>query len=512
MNLEAFLQAEEEDEFDSLLFSHHHHHYDLISNNNNQLPSALATSATTTTLSTTTINFNLPTTTTNKTLCSPSLNTTIVQSEKEKEEENVEYAPISCDACRNQHRKCDRTKPACHGCKLRGISCHYNMNFKRRAKSIKQSCCLKQEDVKLLDFYANGYGSLPRKEIEKFLFHHYQSNNNNNKATTTTIHYYNNNEMNELAALYYSIKATTECRLGNCEKSEISYKLAKEYLSKVFDSYSSINVALCYANLCCYDHWFERLDTARFYFQILLFYKDYWLNQSTFKNTTKDTLIMMINIYESTIFNVNDEKKLYPLSFDRFLETIPSLFTYYFKDNNIPVNEAMFHLLEKPHLIDSKNCLELNTFLQTIFFECKQFEEMTFGKSELFNFMYEMIECGTTVGLASKCEIMTPMIEYILESNSKRIVKAIGHARFIVAPMEVLIHVSQAAKYHLSKVKQGIFVNNSTNYIDMLKIELGAYHSMQSRYKIVKYYFYDEIFRPIEEFLQAFSFVEMQIY
>ena len=96
----------------------------------------------------------------------PTMKTTnIVLSLEANDEQEAKFSPISCDACRSLHRKCDRTKPQCQPCKQRSIPCHYSTNFKRRAKNIPN------RNVAILDLYYNetGYHLISRQELKQFL-------------------------------------------------------------------------------------------------------------------------------------------------------------------------------------------------------------------------------------------------------------------------------------------------------------------------------------------------------
>ncbi|EFC39621.1 predicted protein [Naegleria gruberi] len=405
----------------------------------------------------------------------------------------IEYSPISCDGCRVNHRRCDRTKPSCHGCSLRGMTCKYSTNYKRRAKPVINNS-IKHEDVTILDYYFSGFKIMERKELEQFLISHYKSNNSSSY----------NKEMNEMAALYYSIKASCECQMGNIEKSEKSAKQAKDYLSKVFDSHSSTRVAITYLNMCFYEWWFERLDVSKFYFQILLFYKQNLIVENC---TTTKLLISLIQILECAIFNVEKSMDLYPLSFERFLEILPDTFTYFMDDCKDEYNDC-YQILKHPHLIDSSNCMELNTFVQTLISECKNYEDETFGKSDTITMYYEIIKNGTTLGILSKYATVTPMVEFTLDRCAKSIVKLISNPNVIILPIEILTHVSVAAEYHYKKTQQQqpsgiVFPKDSrvSNYVEMLKIELKTYKLFASRYKIVKRYYYEGIFKTIDEYL-----------
>ncbi|KAG2379268.1 hypothetical protein C9374_007407 [Naegleria lovaniensis] len=418
---------------------------------------------------------------------------------------NVEndFSPISCDSCRSQHRKCDRKKPTCHACQLRGTPCNYTTttNCKRKPKATQNNTCLKEEDVAILDLYfvEPCYQMVSRQELEQFLLSSNKQSSSPNSDTRT----FSNNEMKELAALYYSIKATCECQMGQVEKSEQSAKQAKEHLSQVFDSYSSLRVACSYLNLCLYELWFERLDTSKFYFHILLFFKEGLKNDPSQDEKHKAIFMTAIYYLEHTIFNTQDKKNLHEMTFERFLIAIPAVFTYFKTDQLSESNHDWEYYLKNPHLIDSTNCMEVNALVQTLFNEAKRYEQVVFGNSSLVDLYYEFAENGCRIALLSKCSNRTPMIEYTIESSAQSIVNAIRNPKFNMLPFDMLLHISFAAEYHFQKVIKAEVKRNITNDLEMLKTELKAYHLLQSRYKIAKFYFYGGVFKKIEDHLNT---------
>ena len=401
-------------------------------------------------------------------------------------------APISCDACRSNHRRCDRIRPSCQACKIRGIPCNYSMNFKRRAKFINNNR-LKDEDVAILDVYytESGYHMVSRTELEQFLLESYKCNGS-----------YTTQDMKEMIALYYSIKATCECQMGQIDKAELSAKQAKEYLSKVFDCYTSMKVAGTYLNMCFYELWFERLHTAKFYFQTLLFFKEALENsKEETKNSIREHLIITITYLEETIFNIQDKKNLHERTFDRFLLTLPTLFSY-LKTSDCMFGSDWDYYLKNPHLIDSTNCVQVNTLLQNLLRECKRYEQNNFGGNPVLDLYYDVMESGCTLALLSKTKEMNSMMDYVLERSATTIVNSINNPKFESMPFEILLHISFAAEYHLKKVREGIFMGsmNNCDYIEMLRTELRAYQTLQSRYKIAKTYFYGGIFKKLDDY------------
>src|SRR3989338_2765018 len=86
-------------------------------------------------------------------------------------------SPMSCDECRMQHRKCDKLKPICQGCQIRGIECCYSAIPKRKIKkeeSMKGK--LMKEDLEIVEFYYNEtfFQAISREELEKFLLLSYE--------------------------------------------------------------------------------------------------------------------------------------------------------------------------------------------------------------------------------------------------------------------------------------------------------------------------------------------------
>ena len=96
------------------------------------------------------------------------------------------------------------------------------------------------------------------------------------------------------------------------------------------------------------------------------------------------------------------------------------------------------------------------------------------------------------------------MIEYSIETSALTIALSIDHEKFKLLPYEMLLHVTFASEYHLTKVNSGILMRKEVSYLDLLEMELKAYYLFESRYKIVKRYFW-KTFQKVEEVVNQFN-------
>lgn len=307
-------------------------------------------------------------------------------------EELIEFSPVACLDCRTNHRKCDRKKPTCAACQIRGFDCTYSKTMKRKLKKQIIHNQLEQ-DYNMIDFYFNlasyGLPMVGRDELKSFLTLLVENGgeipNNEDKQVL------------EMAALFYSIKAICECFTGTMEDAEKAATKSKNYLSHVFDRHWSVLVVACYYYLCWFDFMVGKVESSQFYRQILKFAKE------KFEKSTRQLSNFERNAYECIChvdeFMFNEEGEVRVMNFELFIQSIPRM--YIFDKSSLP--NGWNYYMKNPHLIDSTNCFEVWTMLEMILHESRENDlELIPNFAELINLFYNITENGTRLGILSK--------------------------------------------------------------------------------------------------------------
>ncbi|EFC37282.1 hypothetical protein NAEGRDRAFT_81991 [Naegleria gruberi] len=478
-----------------------------------------------------------------------------MQQQQQQQFNPVEVSSISCQFCRSQHRRCSKTKPSCYSCVMRGVECiygsgkrkkrnneemdqmmtvmkvvptphHHQEEFQQQQgfpmftfpfqkppqsssaslstppeqQTIKSSSSSsnsspesnnsnqivnsRSERLQIVDFYFEvacfAHPIVSRSELEKFV-----------EISALVEGEFDTPFMNEMAALFYSIK--TVCEITQGKQPDETASIAKRYLSNSFANYSSFYIAGAYFHMCIYELLQERLDKAQLYFRILLFFK-----QSLFKNPNASLNEYQLNVkkaifyLEKIVFKVDQNVKQI-MTVEDFLDIIPDLFVF----NSTSLPAGWDACLKQP--ITSENCLEVWTLVELILTQAKIHTPFK-TNPELSDLYYRLAENGSRIALLSKKTTKSSIIELSIEASAFYIAQSLDHPRFSLLPFEVLLHVSYAAEYHLQKVDSGIITNNGINYLDLLRKELHAYNSLKSKYRIVAFHF-SQVFEKIESLL-----------
>ncbi|KAL9646222.1 hypothetical protein ABK040_008095 [Willaertia magna] len=235
------------------------------------------------------------------------------QSNSSLEEE--EFHPIACSSCRKIHKKCDRRKPSCSRCLLRGISCEYkepvfkkvpkkptnnNANNQNTSEKTSINSLLSNRNIPPAnDDLANKVLEIKQNTVEAYCTIICIGTPPIAKEHLEKLIYINYSELlqNRLDALclLLTIQGLCEQRFGFADLAEETMKKARDILSKNFDAWENPYIVISYLHLAFYYGSEGQMRTSRFYSSFV---------EQYFKEVKNDSSLLFpeLNIFYMRVF------------------------------------------------------------------------------------------------------------------------------------------------------------------------------------------------------------------
>ncbi|KAG2388032.1 hypothetical protein C9374_000882 [Naegleria lovaniensis] len=460
----------------------------------------------------------------------------------------VEYFPIACEQCRQQHRKCDKQLPKCYSCAQRGIECVYreskrnkkstntNKNDKSYSKSSEKSRSVNNaskeqnrnqlskekshsfnplfspyplgkkpinEELQtseslssraVIDFYfdvaCDGYPLVSREELENFITLFPNCDDVDISSLQNC----------EMFAMYYSIRALCECRAGLFEQSEKTNQKAKDCLSKVFDRISSSSVAAVYAHLVVYELYIGKTEQAKFYFAILDFLTKKLFSLS--ENSSVDSITQSkLTIYEKnlegwmyyydTVLKLGLTEDFENHTVEDLLIRLPEMYSFFCQE---PLPEEWVRLTKEK--VSNENCFEIWSIVELLVNKFKHLEKSviltipdTVNRADFVEPIYQIVSDSLRIAILSKSQ--SPITRELIEKSALNITNHTENPLYPLFPVDILFCVRPAVEIHLeicnTLLQRGgnDFIHNGIDYFSILKKDLRAFALMKPKFKAV---------------------------
>ncbi|KAL9642982.1 hypothetical protein ABK040_010674 [Willaertia magna] len=209
--------------------------------------------------------------------------------------------PIACSFCRKIHKKCDRRKPSCSRCKLKGIPCEYKEPVKKVTRNtenieyinnnidtISDSGSLipnskgfeiKQNTVEAYcTMVCFGVPPFEKSHLEKLINLNYYDMLQNKK---------------EILCFLLTMQGLCEQRFGFADLAEQTMKRAREILGHVFDDWDNPYILCCYAHFSIYYTGEGQMKKARYYISFL----EQFIREVAIEPNAKDAFIPEFNLF-----------------------------------------------------------------------------------------------------------------------------------------------------------------------------------------------------------------------